>query len=645
MKVSHDPCVVSERLGVYVSSFVNQDGRSASLTAPNGPSQQLCMRSSMKDGLLGPADVAINESHGTGTALGDPIETGSVKSVFRTRGDTPIPVVASKSNLGHMEGTAGSNGILRTLTSLLIATVPSTVHVRQLNSHIELEGFPGIFPVECLDLGREANVGGLNSFGFGGTNSRAELWASAVHGPRGGNAWYRETDKRKSPAMKIENMGKLDCVAVTCPRCLGPMCWLCGVALPLVPPRGRHLCECIRQEHASYEHCSNCYEGEYKHGAPTVDSIDRGDKVFVTGSWSAWASFEEMAHTGDSVYTAQVVLGDTCREEFHFALERDPQRAIFPVAPHAGAGVRAVGPAKAEAGRHWLIDGRKDGAPTGSVYQVRLEWTDAYRKVSWKPLGKMAQAESPDFRRHRYSVISSLSGFRPVDMKRSLRDAELWEFEGKIRGTGEEMFMFQRDRDSKQLIYPSQHRPADSSVPVLGPDAGLGVGKDMRLWAVKGKPGDVLTLGLRVEDGDITVTAFSEAKGQMSWHNAHGGDRDRYFVKGSWNRWRLEEMEPDMADLDVRRLQFTLPDLGYDQTVQFQIVKNQDDSQTLHPASTKAPPGQALVEGPDDGGRGLFWEVNGLPGHTFQVTLNLGAEDNRKMVTCKSFRRLHGLPN
>ena len=55
---------------------VNQDGRSSSLTAPNGPSQQDVMQRVLREGQCLPEDVSILQMHGTGTALGDPIEIG-----------------------------------------------------------------------------------------------------------------------------------------------------------------------------------------------------------------------------------------------------------------------------------------------------------------------------------------------------------------------------------------------------------------------------------------------------------------------------------------------------------------------------------------------------------------------------------------
>ena len=66
-------------------SAVNQDGRSSSLTAPNGPSQQQVMRSAFREGCLDPVQAASLELHGTGTALGDPIELGAAAAVHCAR--------------------------------------------------------------------------------------------------------------------------------------------------------------------------------------------------------------------------------------------------------------------------------------------------------------------------------------------------------------------------------------------------------------------------------------------------------------------------------------------------------------------------------------------------------------------------------
>ena len=61
---------------VLLGTAVNQDGRSSSLTAPNGPAQQAMMRAALRAASLVGEDVRAVQLHGTGTALGDPIEVG-----------------------------------------------------------------------------------------------------------------------------------------------------------------------------------------------------------------------------------------------------------------------------------------------------------------------------------------------------------------------------------------------------------------------------------------------------------------------------------------------------------------------------------------------------------------------------------------
>ena len=60
------------RLAVVLGSAVRQDGPSASLTAPNGSSQRRLLEAVRND-REAEGDPAL-EAHGTGTALGDPIE-------------------------------------------------------------------------------------------------------------------------------------------------------------------------------------------------------------------------------------------------------------------------------------------------------------------------------------------------------------------------------------------------------------------------------------------------------------------------------------------------------------------------------------------------------------------------------------------
>ena len=69
--------------GTILSSAVNQDGRSSSLSAPSGVAQQKVICNAIKLAELerGISGILL---HGTGTALGDPIEIGAIILVLKS---------------------------------------------------------------------------------------------------------------------------------------------------------------------------------------------------------------------------------------------------------------------------------------------------------------------------------------------------------------------------------------------------------------------------------------------------------------------------------------------------------------------------------------------------------------------------------
>ena len=94
-------------------SAIRQDGRSASLTAPNGQAQQGVLGASLVDARLEASEIAVLEAHGTGTALGDPIEAGAVAAVFpahRCGLEESLRLGSLKANAGHTEPGAGLAG-------------------------------------------------------------------------------------------------------------------------------------------------------------------------------------------------------------------------------------------------------------------------------------------------------------------------------------------------------------------------------------------------------------------------------------------------------------------------------------------------------------------------------------------------------
>jgi acyl transferase domain-containing protein/acyl-CoA synthetase (AMP-forming)/AMP-acid ligase II/acyl carrier protein len=162
-------------LAVIKGSAVNQDGRTNGLTAPNGPSQQAVIRAAIRDAQVLPSDISYIEAHGTGTALGDPIELNSLRDALgqSRRSDDPLWVSSVKTNIGHLEAAAGIAGLIKVVLALKNAEIPPHLHLKKLNPYINLDGLPIRIPTsaEAWPANRRLRIAGISSFGFGGTNA------------------------------------------------------------------------------------------------------------------------------------------------------------------------------------------------------------------------------------------------------------------------------------------------------------------------------------------------------------------------------------------------------------------------------------------------------------------------------------------
>eukprot|EP00964_Phaeocystis_antarctica_P003148 scaffold1674_cov66-Phaeocystis_antarctica.AAC.1 len=87
------PGAAAGRTVAFCGSAVRQDGRSASLTAPNGTAQRALLQAALAEAGVAASSVARLEAHGTGTALGDPIEAGSLQAaLLQARGEAQAPL-------------------------------------------------------------------------------------------------------------------------------------------------------------------------------------------------------------------------------------------------------------------------------------------------------------------------------------------------------------------------------------------------------------------------------------------------------------------------------------------------------------------------------------------------------------------------
>ncbi|MEG3436744.1 hybrid fatty acyl-AMP ligase/type I polyketide synthase [Pannus brasiliensis CCIBt3594] len=160
-------------LAVIRGTAINQDGRSNGLTAPNGLAQQSVIRQALRNAGVEPSAISYVETHGTGTALGDPIEVNSLKAVLSVDRDRPLMLGSLKTNIGHLEAAAGIAGLIKVVLSLQNEQIPPHLHLKTINPHIDLQDSSIEIPtrLQSWDTAENPRIAGVSSFGFGGTNA------------------------------------------------------------------------------------------------------------------------------------------------------------------------------------------------------------------------------------------------------------------------------------------------------------------------------------------------------------------------------------------------------------------------------------------------------------------------------------------
>ncbi len=166
-------------VAVIRGDAVDQDGRSSSLTAPNGPSQQQVIREALRLAGVEPQAVQYVECHGTGTALGDPIEVQALAAVYAEGRAVGRPLIlgAVKTNIGHLESAAGIAGVIKVCLALRHESIPPNLHLETPNPHVDWDAMQVALPQRSYawpSAGKE-RLAGVSSFGFSGTNAHLVL--------------------------------------------------------------------------------------------------------------------------------------------------------------------------------------------------------------------------------------------------------------------------------------------------------------------------------------------------------------------------------------------------------------------------------------------------------------------------------------
>ncbi|KLU89210.1 hypothetical protein MAPG_08184, partial [Magnaporthiopsis poae ATCC 64411] len=183
---------------VIRSSAVNSNGKTNGITLPSADGQEAVIRKAYELAGLGYGETDYVECHGTGTAVGDPIEVEALSRVFRRPPGSPLLIGSIKTNLGHSEAASGISSLIKVAMALEKGRIPPTIGIKSLNPKLKLDEWNMRIVTENTDWpdvnkrpagqGRVLRRAGVNSFGYGGANAHCILESPDTHIPRG----YRE---------------------------------------------------------------------------------------------------------------------------------------------------------------------------------------------------------------------------------------------------------------------------------------------------------------------------------------------------------------------------------------------------------------------------------------------------------------------
>ena len=175
---------------VIRGSAVNNDGAAkVSYTASSVRGQSKAMLEAFDRAGVAPGAIDYIETHGTGTIVGDPLEIDALSRVFRTDTErTAFCAIGSvKTNIGHLEQTAGVASLIKVALALHHKQMPPSLHFTTPNPKIAFAKTPFFVNTTLRDWPDQgkSRLAAVNALGLGGTNAFAILEQAPALAPRG----------------------------------------------------------------------------------------------------------------------------------------------------------------------------------------------------------------------------------------------------------------------------------------------------------------------------------------------------------------------------------------------------------------------------------------------------------------------------
>ena len=161
---------------VIRGAAINNDGAlKVGYTAPSVDGQAEVIALAQAQAGVTPDSITYIETHGTGTALGDPIEIAALTQAFRlgTQRTGYCAIGSVKTNIGHLDAAAGVAGLIKTVLALKHRQLPPSLHFTQPNPKIDFANSPFYVNAQLADWPANGapRRAGVSSFGIGGTNA------------------------------------------------------------------------------------------------------------------------------------------------------------------------------------------------------------------------------------------------------------------------------------------------------------------------------------------------------------------------------------------------------------------------------------------------------------------------------------------
>ncbi len=165
---------------VIKGSAINNDGAmKAGFLAPSVDGQAHAVAEALAIAGVEADSISYVESHGTGTAVGDPIEVEALTQAFRKSSERVgfCGLGSSKPNIGHLDTAAGVASFIKVVEALRHAELPPSLHYQRPNPRIEFDSSPFRVNAELKPWTSEQGPlrAGVNSLGVGGTNAHVIL--------------------------------------------------------------------------------------------------------------------------------------------------------------------------------------------------------------------------------------------------------------------------------------------------------------------------------------------------------------------------------------------------------------------------------------------------------------------------------------